>query len=113
MATNQGTIDFIVEQLGAVPHVTARKMFGEYALYVGTKVVALICDDILYLKPTPSAKELMADPVEGHPYPGAKWHFVVTDELDDPDRLAKLITRVAADLPEPKPKKPKAKKPAT
>ena len=102
MATNQGTVDFIREQLGAVAGVSARKMFGEYALYVGSKVVALVCDDILYLKPTRSAVELMANPVEGFPYPGARSHFVVTDELDDPDRLSVLVKRVAEDLPEPK-----------
>ena len=49
MATSESTIDFLLDQLGAVPGVRARKMFGEYALYCGEKVVALVCDDQLFV----------------------------------------------------------------
>ncbi len=34
MATSQETVDFLLDQLRALPGVRARKMFGEYALYV-------------------------------------------------------------------------------
>ena len=54
MATRQSTIDFLLDQLADLPGVRARKMFGEYALYLDEKVVALVCDDQLFLKPTPA-----------------------------------------------------------
>ncbi|WP_416200292.1 TfoX/Sxy family protein [Tabrizicola sp.] len=31
--------------------MTSRKMFGEYTLYLGGKVVAMVCNDQLYLEP--------------------------------------------------------------
>jgi TfoX/Sxy family transcriptional regulator of competence genes len=58
MATKQSTIDYLLDQLGSLPKVRARKMFGEYALYCNEKVVALICDDELYVKITACITEL-------------------------------------------------------
>ena len=36
MASKQGVVNFILEQIGAAGAVSARKMFGEYACSVGT-----------------------------------------------------------------------------
>ena len=49
MATKQGTVDYILDQLVSFENISARKMFGEYAFYCDGKVVGLICDDILYI----------------------------------------------------------------
>ncbi len=51
MASQQSIADYIVEQL-AGSGVTARKMFGEFGLFSQGKMVALICDDQFYVKPT-------------------------------------------------------------
>ncbi|GJD51723.1 hypothetical protein OPKNFCMD_4478 [Methylobacterium crusticola] len=61
MASQQSTVDFILEQAGAAGALSARRMFGEYALYCDGKTVALVCDDQLFLKlteagPTKSAR---------------------------------------------------------
>jgi TfoX/Sxy family transcriptional regulator of competence genes len=40
-----------VEQIAAAGPVSARKMFGEYATYCDAKMVSLVCDDELYVKP--------------------------------------------------------------
>lgn len=112
MATQQDTIDHLLEQLSGLPSVRARKMFGEYALYCDEKVVALVCDDQVFLKITPPGRELVGEPiVEGEAYPGAKPSMVVGAEfIEDPERLCELVQATAAALPAPKPKKPKAKK---
>ena len=52
MASQPGTVDFILEQASGAGAVSARKMFGEYTLYCDGKVVALVCDDMLFVKPT-------------------------------------------------------------
>lgn len=110
MATDPAFADFVLEQAGGAGAVSTRKMFGEYTLYCDGKVVALICDDQLFLKPVPAAVALVDSPVYGPPYPGARPHLLLSGELDEPDLLARLI-RVAADaLPAPKPRKPKARK---
>ena len=57
MATQQRTVDFLVEQVARAGAVTQRKMFGEFALYCDGKVVALVCDDELFVKPTVAAHQ--------------------------------------------------------
>jgi len=106
MATSERTIDFLLDQLGAVPGMRARKMFGEYALYCGEKVVALVCDDQLFVKITAPGKALVGDRyAEGFHYPGAKAALLVSaDDLEDHERLAELIRVTAAALPAPRAK---------
>ena len=113
MATSETTIRFLLDQLRNIPDVRTRKMFGEYALYVGEKVVALVCDDQLFVKITAPGKALVGKRyAEGCAYPGAKPSILVgADELDDHERLAALIRATAAALPSPKPKKPRPSPP--
>ncbi len=100
MATLQSTVDFIVEQIAGAGQVFARKMFGEYGLYCDGKMVALICDDQLFVKPTAAGLAHIGEIVEGAPYPGAKPCFLVSGDLwDDSDWLTELIRVSAAELP--------------
>ena len=106
MGSRAETIAHLLDALDALP-LSARKMFGEYALYLDGKVVALVCDDQLFLKSTAGAMAILPDCPTGAPYPGAKPHLRVTDALDDPDPVIAALRAIAADLPAPKPKKPK------
>jgi TfoX/Sxy family transcriptional regulator of competence genes len=54
----QHVYDFVRE----VGEVSYKKMFGEYAVYVGPKVVALVCDNSLFLKPTEAGRSLLESP---------------------------------------------------
>jgi TfoX/Sxy family transcriptional regulator of competence genes len=103
MASTIGTIEFICDQAGFGKRLTFRKMFGEYALYLDGKVVALICDDQLFLKPTPEGLGYLGNVTEAPPYPGAKNFFLLSSELDDPDRLSGALRVTARALPEPRP----------
>jgi len=88
-------------------------MFGEYALYAGGKVVALICDDQLFVKITDEGKEFVGTHYEeGEAYPGAKPSMLIDEDLiDDREWLAELIEITAEYAPAPKPKaKKKANK---
>ena len=106
MGSRAETIAHLLDALDALP-LSARKMFGVYALYLDGKVVALVCDDQLFLKPTAGAMATLPDCPTGAPYPGAKPHLLVTDALDDPDPVIAALRAIAADLPAPKPKKQK------
>jgi TfoX/Sxy family transcriptional regulator of competence genes len=116
MASDQGFVDYVCEQLRGSGSVTHRKMFGEYAIYLDEKVVALVCDNQLFVKPTTAGRTLLGAPVEAPPYPGAKPHFLIEGELDDSEFMATLIRATDRELPAAKPKKGgaarKAKKPA-
>jgi TfoX/Sxy family transcriptional regulator of competence genes len=109
MATSQDTIDFILDQLSSLPRAAARKMFGEYALYVGDSVAALVCDDTLFVKITPEGKDFVGVRYqEGFAYPGAKASMQIESEyLEDREWLVELLSITAEHLPPPKPKKKK------
>lgn len=107
MASDLGFVQHVCDQARGVGDLTYRKMFGEYALYLGNKVVALICDNQLFLKPTEEGRRLLGTPSEAPPYPGARPHFVLDEKLDDPELVSALFLATGAALPEPKPKQPK------
>lgn len=112
MATKQSTIDYILDQLASIGNVSARKMFGEYALYCDGKVVGLVCDDTLYVKITDEGKEFIGEYYEeGYAYNGAKVSMKIDgDHIDDREWLSELIEITASHLPMPKKKKKKGKK---
>lgn len=106
MATNPETVEFILAKLGADSHFRARAMFGEYALYAKDKVVALVCDDTLFVKILPASAELDGICEKGEPYPGAKPHYVVDESLLTTfSSLSDILTDIASSLPVKKPKK--------
>lgn len=108
MATQKRTVDDLLEQAMGAGAVSAKPMFGEYGVYLDGKMIGLICDDQLYVKPTASGR-LQAGPVsEAPPYPGAKPHLLIeADRWDDAEWLSDLLRATAAALPLPKPRKTK------
>ncbi len=106
MATTQGTVDFILDQLASVGDVSARKMFGEYGVYSTGRMVAMICDDQLYVKPTVGGRAFAGQIAEAPPYPGAKPCLLVSaEQIEDAKWLSSLIAISAAELPLPVRKK--------
>jgi DNA transformation protein and related proteins len=104
LGTEKETVEFILAKLGP-KRFSARAMFGEYALYAGAKIVALICDDLLYVKDHPTTKGLAKECEMGRPYPGAKPHFIVEEgQLSTISDLVPTLLRLAASLPESKPR---------
>ena len=102
MASKQSTVDFIVGRMAAAGTVTAKKMFGEYGIYCDGKVVALVCDDKLFVKPTTGGKAFSGKLKEAPAYPGAKPSLLVpADKWDEPAWLSKLIRITATELPVP------------
>lgn len=105
MSSLQSTVDFIVEQMSGAGTVSSRKMFGEYAVYCDSKVVGLICDDQLFIKPTEKGKAFISNYEEKPPHPGAKPYFLIRDDRwDDKEWLSKLTSITASELPLPKKK---------
>jgi TfoX/Sxy family transcriptional regulator of competence genes len=105
MSSKQETVDYIVEQAASAGAVTGRKMFGEYGLYVGEKMVGSICDDQLFVKITQHGRALLDESHDAPPYPGAKPQIKVPGEKwDDAKWLGDLLRGTAEALPAPKPK---------
>jgi TfoX/Sxy family transcriptional regulator of competence genes len=98
-------VEYITDQVDNSCDLKHRMMFGGCTLYLDAKVVALICDDQLFVKPTKAGRAFIGNVVEAPAYPGAKNSFLIEDQVEDGDWLTKLLTVTAAELPTPRPKK--------
>ena len=96
MATDTHFADYVRGQAAVAGDVTLKKMFGEYGVYVDGVIVALACDNQLFLKPTPATSARLADAPIAAPYPGAKPHAIIDEWLDDPEALGTLLRDTAA-----------------
>jgi TfoX/Sxy family transcriptional regulator of competence genes len=106
-----GSADFVEDQLAGLD-VRTGKMFGEYAVYCDGKVVGLICDDDLFIKPSGADPALFRATEPAPPYPGAKdYHRVPGDLLEDREWLQEAVQATADALPVPPPKKPRPRAP--
>jgi TfoX/Sxy family transcriptional regulator of competence genes len=108
MASDIGFVEYVCEQVAGAGRITHRRMFGEFALYCDGKVVALICDNQFFLKPTVAGRALLERVKEAPPYPGAKMYYLLDADLEDAEHMARVVRATASELPVPK--APAAKK---
>jgi TfoX/Sxy family transcriptional regulator of competence genes len=105
MASSKSFVEYVVDQIENAGQITCRKMFGEYAIYCNRKVVALVCDNQLFVKPTEGGRAHVGEPKDAAPFPGAKLWFLIEDRFEDREWFSELVRITAAELPEPRPKK--------
>ena len=110
MSSDENFVKFIADQIENAGVIVFKKMFGEYAIYSDGKIVALICDDQLFIKQTEGGRAFIGDVLEASPYPGAKLSFLIEDKFEDKEWLSDLIRITATELPAPKPKKKNGRK---
>jgi TfoX/Sxy family transcriptional regulator of competence genes len=109
MASSKSFADFAMEQMAEAGEITCKKMFGEYGVYCHGKIVALICDNQLYIKPTAAGMAFAGDIALAPPYPGAKNYLLIEEQLEDRAWLGHLVRITFAELPPNKPKKKRIK----
>lgn len=123
MATSEGFKDFVLEQLeranaefGGKFTFSARKMFGEYCIYVndnGTqKTLFLVCDEEIFVKKFAGLSEFVlqneAHFSVGYPYECAKEHYSI--DIENAEFLGKLLQILVPLCLAPKVKKTKKQK---
>jgi TfoX/Sxy family transcriptional regulator of competence genes len=105
MASDPGYIEYVLDQVGALPGLAHKRMFGEYGLWLDGRIVALVCEDQFLLKPTEPGRALLGGAPSGvPPYPGAK-PWLLVEDMDDADALRRLLRATADALPAPAPKR--------
>ncbi|MCX7004936.1 MAG: TfoX/Sxy family protein [bacterium] len=109
MASDKSFVEFIVYQMGNAGCISHKKMFGEYALYCDGKVVALVCDNQLFVKPTKGGRAYIGTVVEAPPYPGASLYFLIAAAVEDRNWLSGLIKTTAHELVLPQQKRRSAR----
>ena len=110
MASDLEFVEYVCDQMSGAGKISYRKMFGEYAIYCNVKVVALVCDNQLFVKPTQGGRSMIGTPVEAPPYKGAKPYFLIDDKLDDSEWITDLIQITTTETPAPLPKKATTKR---
>lgn len=109
MASELAFVEYVCDQARDAGRVSFKKMFGEYAIYLENKVVALVCDNQLFVKPTKAGRALLQTIVEEPPYSGAKNHFLIGENIEERNLISNLFKATFSEIPEPKSKKPKEK----
>lgn len=109
MGSDPASADFAVEMMAGAGEVSARRMFGEFGVYLDGKFIGVICDDMLYFKDTPGGRAAFPEAEILPPFPKANPYLLAAPLLDDPERLCAVARAVWDDLPAPKPKTPRKK----
>ena len=107
MASDEKYAAYLAEQMQNAGTIRYKKMFGEYAIYCDEKVVAFVCDNQLFVKPTQGGRQFIIEVKEAPAYPGAKPSFLIEEKYEDSEWISELINITAKELPTPKPKKKK------
>lgn len=103
MACSADFIEFVCEVLVPLGDVRARKMMGEYVIYVNGKCVITACDNMAFIKKLPCIAGMMADAECGCAYEGAKEGYIL--DFHDRQKTLRVIETLWDDLPFPKSRK--------
>ena len=103
MASSRDFLDFVLEQLSALPDIAWRAMMGEYIIYYRGKVIGGIYDNRFLIKPTATALKILAGAQMEIPYDGGRPMIMVSD-IENSDLLARLFNAMYPELPEKKKK---------
>ena len=103
MACTSEYIEFVCAELSPMGEVTARKMMGDYIIYVNGKCVITACDNTAFVKKLPCIAGLMADAETGCAYEGAKEGYIL--DFKDRQKTMKVIQALWDVLPFPKSRK--------
>jgi len=104
MATSKEFHDYVVDSLRRIGDISTKKMMGEYCIYYKGKLIGNICDNCLFLKPVEPVLRLMPEAERAYPYEGSKTLMAVVDDVEDIERMRKVLDAMYEELPEPKKK---------
>jgi len=104
MATHIEFMKYVEDQLMDLSGLRFKKMFGEYGVFMHEKMVGILSDDQLFIKPTQEGLNLVDYPLYAPPYPGAKDYFLI-ENIEQRAFLKQLIMTTYDALPIPKKKK--------
>ena len=101
MASSEGYLEFILDQLSELEQISWRAMMGEYILYYRGRIFGGVYDDRFLVKPTASARAMMPEADSERPYEGAK-EMLLVDNVENKAFLRALLDAMYEELPAPK-----------
>lgn len=105
MACTPEFIEFVCTELSPLGEVSARKMMGDYIIYLNGKCVIAACDNTAFVKKLPCIAGLRADAETetGCAYKGAKEGYIF--DFQDRQKTLRVIQALWEVLPFPKSRK--------
>lgn len=103
MASSTEYIDFVCAQLDGIGIVRAKKMFGDYCIYVNEKPLLLCCDNTTYISKHPAIDSVMSEAECGIPYDGAKERYIL--DIDHASQARQIVSLLEKVTPFPKDRK--------
>lgn len=100
MACSEEFIDFVYSQIKDTGTVRAKKMFGDWMIYVDEKPIVIACDNICFVKMLPAVRDIMAGALTGYPYDGAKPHYIL--DIEHREKAVEVIRALLPVIPYPK-----------
>ena len=99
MASNLDFVKFVCEQMSDAGFIEYKKLFGEYSVYCNNKIIALICNNQLFIKITDKCRNLLNEIIEAPAYPGSKPFFLI-ESVDNKDYMSRIARTTYEELPE-------------
>ena len=106
MACSEEYIEFVCNRLVSTGVVRAKKIFGDWLIYIDEKPVVLACDNQCYVKMLPDIAPLMEGAPTAPPYPGAKPHYVL--DVEHRSEAVKVAQALLPLIPYPRPRRKRA-----
>lgn len=103
MACTAEFIDLACEALAPLGEVRARKMMGDYVIYVNEKCVITACDNRAFVKKLDCIAHLMEDAETGCAYKGTKEGYIL--DFSNERKTREVISALWEALPFPKKRK--------
>ncbi|MCR4966007.1 MAG: hypothetical protein K6A41_10175 [Bacteroidales bacterium] len=103
MACTTEYIEYVCSQVENAGVVRAKKMFGDWCVYIDEKPSILVCDNICYVKMFPEISDLMSEALVATPYPGAKEHYIL--DIEHRDWALKVVEAMLPLISYPKKRK--------
>lgn len=102
----------VVASMDVGNSITYGRMFSGFCIYCDLKVVGIVCEDELFIKPTEEGRAFLGDKVcesAVGPKKGRPWFLIKEAEMSNKAWISEFIKITADALPLPKPKKKKKK----
>ena len=105
MSSNLAIVAYLVDNISECGDIAYKKMFGDYCIYINSKVLGFVCDDIFYVKRTDIGLKAYPDIEMGYPYEGASLYPIL--DIENRELLIDYINTIREALPEKTKKRPK------
>lgn len=82
MSSDKNYLKLVLDKLDSLYDINYKSMMGEYIIYYKNKIIAYVCDNHLFIKPTNKAKYLIKNYVLKPPYQNAK-DMIFIENIND------------------------------